>query len=200
MAKNVPKVTQTSGKVVTDAEAFTKWNSELKNNVRKKETLATAKLACEKAMSQKLASDKSKIFACWMQWANTHWDSRGAVKNAIEVKEDVSSALMAVSGKATDKTRRKVSTIAMKLKDAIKRVLPWTKVEGRRAISRILPEPELTDNGSIGNVVACHAKLHSLVAVVRRTFNGTSGPVTQSEVEIDVAELDQTENGAPEQL
>lgn len=109
-------------KIQADAEAPRKRNTELTGEVREPMALALMVLARVKASSQELVSVKSKLGTSRVKSANSQWNTRSSGWNASKGEEDVSNALLAVSEKSTNSTKRDDFVIELDLKNALKRV------------------------------------------------------------------------------
>lgn len=83
---------------------------------------------------------------------------------ASKIDDDVTNVLMAVSGKVTNASRRKVAIIELELKDSLKQVSTHVEIESRAAISHILAKLERHNSEALRSVVTCRALLHSRVA------------------------------------
>lgn len=75
-----------------------------------------------KTVADELASVKAKLVTSHGEGADFRWNTHSIAKEASMVGDDVSHALMPVSGEAVDVTRQKVSINGFELKDALKRV------------------------------------------------------------------------------
>lgn len=77
-----------------------------------------------------------------MESANSRWTTHGIVKEASEVENDVSKALMAVSKVVAYATKRKFYIIWFEQKEASKRVSTQTEIESHSVILHIRAELE----------------------------------------------------------
>lgn len=85
----------------------------------------------------------------------------------------MSNALMAVSGAATDATKRKASIIGLEPKIALKRVSNQTGIQSRAAISRIRTKLWRDGSEALRNVSICRLVLNNRVVKACRDLPDT---------------------------
>lgn len=122
------------------------------------------------------------------------------VKNASQVEEDMSCALIVVFRDVTIVTKQEASILALKLKEAMKQISTQTKMESRSAISRFWTEPESDPSEALQNVEICCAVMHDCVADVPLSLAGMASLMVGNDMHNAVSELVLVEGGAPKQL
>lgn len=81
-----------------------------------------------------LASFKLRWTASRVESANSRRNALSAVKVVSQIEEDLSNALMAVSGKATGAMKQKVSIIESELMDELKQGSTHIEMESQATI------------------------------------------------------------------
>lgn len=122
------------------------------------------------ALTHELASGEAKLAASCIESENTPWSAYRVANCARKNEEDLSSAPIAASGKATDATKQKVSIIGLDMKDALRWVLTQTEIELQAAILGIRTGLESDDSEALRSAATCRAVLHSRVAKLRRSL------------------------------
>lgn len=100
-----------SKKIRANAEALKKQKMERASEVHEKGALATVESARAKAVREELVSVRSELTASRAESVNSRWSANSVAKGASKVEDDVTNALMAVFGEATDGTKRNVAIL-----------------------------------------------------------------------------------------
>lgn len=116
-------------KIQAHAKTLRKQNIELDGEVWEKAVNAIVESVLLKAVTEELASAKSKLVASSSGETNSRLSAHCVAKDASTVEEDVRNGLVAVTGDETDAARQKVSVTELELKDAVKRVSSQVEVE-----------------------------------------------------------------------
>lgn len=85
---------------------------ELTGEVRERDERATAESAKLNAVKEKLASVKAKLFASRVEGDDSRWSTHTIAKGASKVEDDVSRALIVVSGEVADATKQKLLSLS----------------------------------------------------------------------------------------
>lgn len=152
-----------------------------------------------KAVTEELVSVASKILTSREECANSHRIVHSVALGEGNVEEDVSSALIAVSGEGDDATNRKLSLIWPDLKNTLKEVMYQLEIESKGAILRIRTEHEHHDRGALQYVAAFRAMLHRRVTEVCCSLPDATNMVAVSNGDTAVVESGQTDCAKPKQ-
>lgn len=141
-----------------------------------------------------MASVKLKPAASRAKSVNSCCDAHSVSKRASKVEDNVSSAVMAVSGEVADTIIGKVFIIGLKPKKVLKRVLTQIEAESKIAILRMRAELVRDDNETSRKVATCRAVLHNRVAEFCRSLPETADSEAGLNAANAVVEPRETEN------
>lgn len=112
-----------------------------------------------------------------MKCSNARRDACTLAKSAINVKVDVSNALMAKFVEATKATKENMAIIGTGLNDVLKQVSTQLEMMSQAVISRTRVMLECYDTDSLQKFGACLVVLHNRVTEVCRMQLETADPV-----------------------
>lgn len=140
-----------------------------------------------------LARARSKLTVSRVTDAKSRWGAHSTVKDASKVGNDLNKALMTVSWEVVGATKRKVSIIGLKLKDALNWVSTQVQMLSQVATSRMCTKLGRVDSEAFRNVAAFWAVLHNRRAKADRNLLEMTVAVAGFNGNIVVAEPGQTE-------